>query len=258
MTAAFPYPFQGFLADLVSFRMITARLNVVPVFPLVCLKVPDKIPFNPDGFRFRFTGAKNPVFDVTHIPSIDLLPLFTCHGRCHELCGKVPDGKVLPPCYAAKFANRLPDVMRNYAENTVLAIHRPVQYWKEINDKMHGCRFMRLFTSGDMIINGYFENLCRCLENNPHCEVQGFTKCYEIVNRYIDSHGKTPDNLHLLFSGWYEYMPVNPHGLPESRVYDHELPDGWLSCGGNCLNCACIGLGCWKAENGDIVGLKRH
>lgn len=194
----------------------------------------------------------------THIPSLDLLPLLTCHGRCRELCGKIPDGKALPPCYAARFANRLPNVMRNYAENTVLAIYRPAQYWEEVNRKMKTCRFMRLFVSGDMIIAGYFENLCTALKNNPHLEMQGFTKCYEVVNRYIAREGKLPDNLHLLFSGWFDYRAINPYNLPESRVYEGERPEGWLSCGGNCSNCACVGLGCWKASTGDIVGLKKH
>lgn len=194
----------------------------------------------------------------TNMPSIDLLPLITCHGRCRNLCGKVEPGKYLPVCYAARIVNRLPHNMKNYAENTALALYRPDQYWKEVDTRLKSCRFARLFVSGDMIIAGYFDRLCETLLNNPHCEMQGFTKCYEIVNRYIDRHGKLPDNLHLLFSGWFDYKAINPHGLPESRVYESELPEGWLSCGGNCANCACVGLGCWKAENGDIVGLKKH
>ena len=194
----------------------------------------------------------------TNMPTIDLLPLVTCHGRCRELCGKVEKGRFLPVCYAARYTNRLPDVMRHYAENTVLAIHKPDVYWQDIADKMKVSRFMRLFGSGDMIINGFFDRLCACLENNPHCEVQGFTKCYEIVNRYIAEHGSLPKNLHLLFSGWFDYTPINPNQLPESRVFDNELPEGWLGCCGNCLECCCIGTGCWKAEKGEIVGLKKH
>lgn len=194
----------------------------------------------------------------TNMPTIDLLPLLTCHGRCRELCGKIEKGKALPPCYAAKYVNRFPALMQKYAENTILAIYKPTQYWDEVNAKMKISRFMRLFGSGDMIINGYFENLCKALDNNPHCNIQGFTKCFEIVNRYIDKYGSLPKNLHLLFSGWYDYMPINPHNLPESRVYDEELPMGWLGCCGNCMACCCIGTGCWKAENGEIVGLKKH
>ena len=194
----------------------------------------------------------------THLYSIGLLPLVTCHARCRISCGKIPDGRYLPPCYACRFVNRFSDSMHRLAINTALAFHRPDQYWDEVNMFMHTQRFMRLFDSGDMVIPGYFERLCETLVNNPWCHVQGFTKCYEIVNEYIDENGSLPSNLHLLFSGWYDMLPDNPHGLPESGVYDKELPEGWLSCGGNCQNCACVGLGCWKAVTGDIVGLKKH
>lgn len=194
----------------------------------------------------------------THMYAIGLLPILTCHGRCHESCGKIQNGRYLPDCYACKYVNRFRSSMERLAINTALAIHKPDRYWKEVSAFMNGQRFMRLFDSGDMIISGYFAGLCRALIENPHCHLQGFTKCYEIVNKYIDANGGLPGNLHLLFSGWYENLPDNPHGLPESRVYDDVLPDGWLSCGGDCRNCACVGLGCWKAERGDIVGLKKH
>lgn len=73
----------------------------------------------------------------THIPSIDLLPLFTCHGRCRKTCGYIKPGRALPDCYAAKIANRFPGILKNYAENTVLAIYRPGQYWQEIRAKFN-------------------------------------------------------------------------------------------------------------------------
>ena len=130
--------------------------------------------FNGEDMHVHFSDGNH----KTNMPSIDLLPLFTCHGRCRELCGKVKEGKYLPECYAARIVNRLPGTMKNYAENTVLAIFRPDQYWKEVRAKMTMSRFMRLFVSGDMIINGYFENLCASLIDNPHCDIQGFTKCY--------------------------------------------------------------------------------
>ena len=194
----------------------------------------------------------------THIPSIDLLPLFTCHGRCRATCGYVKPGRALPDCYAAKIVNRFPGTLKNYAENTVLAIYRPAQYWTEIRAKMQLSRYMRLFVSGDMIIKGFFSNLCDALQDIPTCEIQGFTKCYEIVNREIEKRGSLPKNLHLLLSGWNEMQPINPHNLPTTNIYTDVRPENWLSCGGNCANCICVGLGCWKAGPGDIVGFKKH
>lgn len=193
----------------------------------------------------------------THMPSIDLLPLITCHGRCRETCGKIAEGKALPPCYAARIVNRFPQTLKNYAENTALAMYRPDQYWKEVEAVVKMSRYMRLFVSGDMIIRGYFDRLCDMFDRNPHCEIQGFSKCYEVVNRRKAGKG-IPKNVHLLLSGWYEMHPINPHNLPTTNVYNDILPEGWLTCGGDCSKCACVGLGCWKASEGDIVGFKRH
>lgn len=193
----------------------------------------------------------------THMPSVDLLPLITCHGRCRKCCGEIKPGKKLPPCYACRIVNRFPDTMKNYAENTVLAMYRPAQYWAEVKAKMQLCRFMRLFVSGDMIIRGYCENLFQALQENPHCRVQGFTKCYEILDRCITQYGK-PENLVILESAWGDMWPENPHNLPVSNMYEGEKPESWLTCGGNCAECICVGLGCWKAQAGDIVGFKKH
>lgn len=224
-----------------------------------------------DKIRAAFEDAKRRLFSgedmhvhfsegnsKTHMPSLDLLPLFTCHGRCRSTCGYIKPGRALPDCYAAKIANRFPGTLRNYAENTVLAIYRPDQYWAEVRAKMRLSRFMRLFVSGDAIIAGYFSRLCDALEDNSHLEMQGFSKCYEIVNREIERRGALPKNLHLLLSGWGDMKPVNPYNLPTTNVYEHERPEGWLSCGGNCANCACVGLGCWKASSGDVVGFRKH
>ena len=195
----------------------------------------------------------------THMPSLDLLPIFTCHGRCRKMCGKIKPGRCLPDCYACRIVNRLPHTMKNYAENTVLAIYRPKQYWAEVDAKMKSCRFMRLFVSGDAIIAGYFHNLCTALDNNQHVEMQGFSKCYETVNKEIARRGGSlPKNLHLLLSGWNDVSPINPYNLPTTNIYTDERPESWLTCGGDCANCACVGLGCWKATAGDVVGFKKH
>lgn len=209
-----------------------------------------------ETFHVYFTEANS----KTHMPTVDLLPLLTCHGRCRKMCGEIKDGKFLPKCYAAHMCNRFPHLMRHYAENTVLAIHAPAQYWAEIRERMAGERKMRLFGSGDAIIRGYFDNLCAALLDNPHCEIQGFSKCWEIVADYIDKNGKLPDNLKLLLSGWNGEKPYNPHRLPETDVYEKgtDLPDGWLPCCGNCGECFRRREGCWGAQAGDVVGFMNH
>lgn len=196
----------------------------------------------------------------TGMPTLDLLPLLTCHGRCREMCGKIPDGKALPPCYAANMCNRFPYIMQRYAENTVLAIYAPAQYWAEVRERMQTAPEMRLFGSGDAVIKGYFRNLCDALRAVPGCEMQGFTKCWETAAAEIDRSGNLPANLHLLLSGWDGVKPYNPHNLPETDVYEKgtELPSGWRACCGNCQECRREKKGCWAAGAGDIVGFEFH
>ena len=196
----------------------------------------------------------------TGIYSIDLLPYVTCHPRCRETCGKIAKGRKFNKgkCYAFKLMYRNPVTCARYAINTALLIDRKNVFWFGVDRLMKTSRFLRCFVAGDAVIPGFFDGFCETLLANPHCKTQGFSKCYEIINDYIDKHGKLPDNLKQLLSGWDDMKPDNPHNLPISDVYDGTLPEGWLSCGNDCHHCACVGLGCWKAQAGDVVGLKKH
>lgn len=196
----------------------------------------------------------------THIPSVDLLPLLTCHGRCHETCGKIKKGRKVPDCYACKGSNSFSNVIKNRAINTVLAIYCPTILWQAIDVLAKKSRYIRYFVSGDMIIKGFFDNMVATAKNNPYCNFLAFTKCYEIVNRWIAENGDLPKNLIILFSGWENLTIENPYNLPTTTVYkkDSDFNPVWKSCGGNCLNCACYGLGCWQAKKGDIIAFKKH
>ena len=96
--------------------------------------------------------------------------------------------------------------------------------------------------------------------NNPKTEILAFTKRYDAVNEWIERNGDLPENLHILFSGWNNLEPENPHGLPETNVYkeESEAKPEWKRCGGNCFECACAGAGCWTAKRGEVVAFKLH
>lgn len=185
------------------------------------------------------------------VPSVSILPILTCPGRCKGTCGK--------DCYAAKLANLRPSVLKSYARNTALLMLRPDLYWQGVNYAMAGVRYFRYHVSGDILDKKYFGKMVDSAIKNPHCEILAFTKRYEIVNAWIKENGSLPKNLHILFSGWENLKPVNPYKLPETNVFGKEGPkEEWKVCGGNCFNCACRGLGCWKAEPGDVVAFKKH
>ena len=60
------------------------------------------------------------------VASVSTLPFLTCPSVCKDTCGKY--------CYAVKIANLYSNVLKTYAENTVLAMYRPSQYWEAIRD----------------------------------------------------------------------------------------------------------------------------
>lgn len=186
------------------------------------------------------------------IPSVSTLPFLTCPSVCKGTCGKA--------CYAAKLANLRPNVLSNYANNTAIALYRPMEYFQQISDFVKTQRYFRFHVSGDIINYGYFLYMVRIAKENPHCEILAFTKRFDVVNRYIEENDSFPENLHILFSGWNNLKPNNPYALPETTVFDHEdefNPD-WKMCGGNCFECVCRGLGCWQAQSGDIIAFKKH
>ena len=202
-----------------------------------------------DDIRVRFSNGNT---KMGAVPSVSTLPFLTCPDVCGETCGK--------KCYAAKLANLRPNVLHNYAINTAIAIYKPIEYWQQIADFVKGCRFFRFHVSGDIMNAAYFHRMIDIAKDNPHCEILAFTKRYNVVNDWIDANGELPANMHILFSGWKGLTPNNPHNLPETNVFtcENDFCDDWKVCGGNCFNCACRGVGCWQAVNGDTIAFKMH
>jgi len=186
------------------------------------------------------------------VASVSSLPFFTCPDRCADTCGVI--------CYAAKIANLYKNTRNAYAWNTAMIILCPNEYHKQIKEFCKGVRYFRYHVSGDIVNKPYFAAMVENAKENPHCEILAFTKRYEIVNAWIAANGSLPENLHILFSGWDNLKTINPHNLPETTVFEKEseFNDSWKTCGGNCFNCACRGLGCWQAKAGDIIAFKKH
>jgi len=186
------------------------------------------------------------------VASVSMLPIITCPACCAGSCGS--------KCYALKLANLRPTVRSAYARNTAIAKYAIKAYFKAVDETMKAVRFFRFHVSGDILNKEYFSEMIKASENNPHCEILVFTKKYNLVNEYLNQGNKLPDNMHILFSGWFNLDPVNPYGLPETRVYtgESDFNDNWTPCGGNCLNCAVTGSGCWTAKQGETIAFKLH
>ncbi len=210
---------------------------------------------DPDSYHVKFSKGNRKMGDV---PSVSLVPFISCPGVCGTTCGK--------KCYAAKIANVYSNVLASYAINQAIAIIDPEKYFNEINVYLKTVRYFRYHVSGDILNPAYFENMVASAINNPHCEILVFTKRFEIVNTWISENGKLPENLRVIFSAWENLDPVNPYEIPESLAIEFDkvdftpdtLPEKYKMCGGNCFECACFGLGCWKVKSGETVCFKMH
>lgn len=201
------------------------------------------------SLRVCISKANNKMGDVA---SVSVLPFLTCPGRCKDSCG--------PYCYAAKIANLRPVVLRSYAVNTALAVHRPELFWSQVNAACGKYKYFRFHVSGDILSADYLRRLIRCAEENAATQILVFTKRWEMVNAYLSEGKQLPANLHVLFSGWTGMQPVNPYRLPETNVVERgaEPDPSWKMCGGNCYSCAQTGCGCWTAQSGDTIAFPIH
>lgn len=191
-----------------------------------------------------------------HIRSVSILPVLTCPARCRETCAK--DCYAVGMCFdGVKGAS----MRRSYARNTALWMLRPDLYFAAIDYAGKINRFFRWHVSGDIPNAAYFAEMVIIAVNNPGCKFLAFTKQWEIVNAWIDENGALPSNLQIIFSGWFDEMPINPYNLPVAvpvmAADADKYPDRAL-CGGNCETCACRGCGCWNLWDGQIMMLIYH
>ena len=191
------------------------------------------------------------------IPSVSLPPVKTCAADCP--CAK--------KCYAVKMCRIYKNVKASYENNLEILESNPAAYWRQVNEAVKTAHYFRFHVSGDIPSAGYFQNMVDTARNNPHCQILAFTKCYEIVNNWLDSNGgKLPENLHIIFSLWDSVWNVrvkNPHNLPMSAVIFKNCYQGYADnfdkiCGGNCFECACQGIGCWTLQKGETIAFYEH
>lgn len=191
------------------------------------------------------------------IPSVSLPPVKTCAANCP--CAK--------KCYAVKMCRIYKNVKASYENNLEILESNPAAYWSQVNEAVKMTRYFRFHVSGDIPNMEYFQNMVSVAAHNPHCEILAFTKCYDIVNSYLDSHnGYLPKNLHVIFSLWdpsWNVRVKNPHDLPMSAVIFKGYYPGYADnfdkiCPGNCFECACKGMGCWTLQNGETIAFYEH
>ena len=165
-------------------------------------------------------------------------------------------------CYARKLERIRKTVARAYQNNLRVLTETPDVYWREVEASIMLSRYFRFHVSGDIPSKEYFDKMVEVAARQKHCEILCFTKKFEIVNEYIETHGELPQNLHMIFSGWVGLQMINPFSLPEAHVRYRDgsttAREDAVECAGNCTECASVSGGCWTLQKGEQVVFNEH
>ena len=164
-------------------------------------------------------------------------------------------------CYVRHFDWR--GVVRNaYDNNLNLWLSDPDGFEVQATAAAYGSFYFRWHVSGDIVDRRYFEMMCRIAIKLPRTQFLAFTKKYDLINEYLATDNKIPNNLHILFSSWPNYNMNNPYNLPVAYISFKngicEAPTDACECSGHCEDCAYAGKNCWVLEKGQSVVLKEH
>ena len=184
------------------------------------------------------------------IPSVSLPPIITCKN-CASCAKK---------CYAAKLCRLYPSVKAAYERNLQILNADRDSYFIQVKAAAMVTRFFRFHVSGDIVDIDYLDRMVKMARELKGTHFLAFTKNYEDVNAYFESH-KKPSNLHLIMSLPFDGAKIdNPHNLPTAAVIlkGNEPDPSYKICGGNCTECACRGVGCWQLKKGETIAFKEH
>ena len=189
-----------------------------------------------------------------NIPSVSLPPVVTCR----------PDAPCFKKCYARKgrFA---------FKQNKDL-LQTNLEIWKEdpkgfeltIQTTAHFSKYFRYFSSGDIPDADFLAMMVRVANECPDTSFLCFTKKYELVDQFVESHGMIPENLHIVYSAWGVFQPDNPFGFPVAyirfRNQNNSIPENARQCSGYCGDCVQTGASCWTLHRGcgDCVVFNEH
>ena len=184
-----------------------------------------------------------------YIPSVSLPPVITCANGC--TCAK--------KCYAAKLCRIRPSVRNAYQRNLDILESDPASYWIQVKAAAMVTRYFRFHVSGDIPNMEYMREMIQLARDLPGTKFLCFTKKYNLVNEYM-SGGTIPENMQLIFSAWDGMHMDNPHNFPVANVIfkGTEPAESWKICGGNCMECACRGVGCWELRSGEQIAFYEH
>lgn len=191
----------------------------------------------------------------SNIPSVNLPPVVTC--RQDAPCASSRK------CYAMKGRFAFPHNKDLLQANLDLWHSHPEQFAVEVRAAAFSSRYFRWHSSGDIPDIKYLEMMVDIAKKCPGTKFLCFTKKFEMINEYLDTHKVFPKNLRIVFSAWSSFIPDNPYDLPMAYVKfkkddDSVIPANAFSCPNYCGECVMSGCSCWALKNGEAVYFNEH
>lgn len=171
------------------------------------------------------------------------------------------DAPCYKDCYCHKGNLAFATTRKAHMDRYELYKKDPVAFFKKVDSEMSfvSYKFFRFHSAGDIVDEQYLDLMCWLARKHKETKFLCFTKKYELVNNYLNTH-KKPGNLVLVLSNWGEWKVENPHKLPMSFVDFGEgnegIPDKAFKCTGRCA--ACDNQHCWNMKKGDTVVFHKH
>ena len=162
-----------------------------------------------------------------------------CLNIAFPTCTCREDAPCKNQCYACKGRQQICRVQAAYYRNLRLYYDNPDEFFEQVyyKVKFSGLPKVRLFDSGDIPNYDFLVRLVDLCNKTPNVKYGGFTKKYEIVNKWIDKNGNLPENLNIVFSAWHiGWKVINPHNLPvayvdfKDKTLNPEFPKDITSC----------------------------
>ena len=186
------------------------------------------------------------------IPQLNMPYAITCR----------PDAPCFKECYCTHGNMAFDSVRQSHKNKLELYKENPKAFFNKIDAEMQFAtyKYFRYHSSGDIVDAEYLNLMCWLARRHKETHFLCFTKKYELVNEYLNSHRK-PSNLILVLSSWGDWIPENPHNLPTSWVgwgdeRDQNIPLFAYECPGSCADCP--GTHCWHMRKGDSVIFHKH
>ena len=180
--------------------------------------------------------------------NVSLPPILSC-GNCKE-CKHF--------CYDIRACLQYTNsVISARARNFALLKLDRNEYFRQIDvacTKRRTNKMFRWHVSGDIIDIDYLARMIDIARKHSDFTFWTYTKVYDIVNEYCDTHGgkaAIPGNLSIMFSEWRGMEMKNPYGFGEFRALylDENIPANTYYCPGNCDICKNAKRGCIVNEN---------